>query len=157
MITRKEIVAKYKIAAKKVKQLESKKYEYKTNRACEPFGLVQNMNIDDVVRAGASVHDGDANITARIEQYGVRPDDLKNCSARKFLGFTIDTWDNDFKLRVEEIHDKKELAKYKLVMYKFLKNFNDDDRFALEMSEIDDLDIDLNDTVDEPVDMTEGN
>ena len=45
----------------------------------------------------------------------------------------------------------------KLVMDKFLKNFNDDDRFALEMSEIDDLDIDLNDTVDEPVDMTEGN
>ena len=43
----------------------------------------------------------------------------------------------------------------KLVMDKFLKNFNDDDRFALEMSEIDDLDIDLNDTVDEPVDMTE--
>ena len=42
-------------------------------------------------------------------------------------------------------------------MDKFLKNFNDDDRFALEMSEIDDLDIDLNDTVDEPVDMTEGN
>ena len=89
MITRKEIVAKYKIAAKKVKQLESKKYEYKTNRACEPFGLVQNMNIDDVVRAGASVHDGDANITARIEQYGVRPDDLKNCSARKFLGLPL--------------------------------------------------------------------
>lgn len=77
------------------------------------------------------------------------------------MGFTIDTWDNDFKLRVEEIHDKKDLAKYKLVMDKFLKNFNDDDRFALEMSEIDDLDIDLNDTVDEPVDepvdMTEGN
>ena len=67
MITRKEIVAKYKIAAKKVKQLESKKYEYKTNRACEPFGLVQNMNIDDVVRAGASIHDGGANITAKIE------------------------------------------------------------------------------------------
>ena len=42
-------------------------------------------------------------------------------------------------------------------MDKFLKNFNDDDRFALEMSEIDDLDIDLNDTVDEPVDMAEGN
>lgn len=65
--------------------------------------------------------------------------------------------DNDFKLRVEEIHDKKDLEKYKLVMDKFLKNFNDDDRFALEMSEIDDLDIDLNDTVDEPVDMAEGN
>lgn len=40
-------------------------------------------------------------------------EDLKNCSARKFLGFTIDTWDNDFKLRVEEVHDKKDLAKYK--------------------------------------------
>lgn len=145
MITREELVKSYKVAIKKINELENKKYVFKTNCACDPFVHVKHMSIDDVVKAGATVHDGDANIKARIEQYGILPEDLKNGDARKYLGFTVDEWDHDFKLRVEQIHDKNTLAKYKLVVEKLVKYFTDEDRFNIEMAEIDDLGVDLTD------------
>ena len=145
MITRKELVAKYKIAVKRVNELENKKYEYKTNRPCAPFGNVKNMNIPDIIRAGANVHDSDANVTERITQYGILPEDLKNANDHLYEGFAISTWDHDFKLRVEQIHDEKKLKTYKEVMNKLSANFTDEDRFMIEMGEIDTLDIDLDD------------
>lgn len=145
MITRKELVGKYKIAVKRVNELENKKYEYKTNRPCAPFGNVKNMNIPDIIRAGANVHDSDANVTARIEQYGILPDDLKNANDHLYEGFAISTWDHDFKLRVEQIHDEKKLKTYKEVIKKLSANFTDEDRFMIEMGEIDELDVDLSD------------
>ena len=154
LITRAELVKTYKVAIKKIAELKNKKYCYKTNRSCEPFGQVKSMSIEDVVKAGATVHDGDANIQARIEQYGILPSDLKNGDPRKYLGFTVDEWDHDFKLRVTQIHDAATLEKYEKAAEKLSANFTADDRFLIEMGEIDELGLDLADDTVEVKDNT---
>lgn len=112
------------------------------------------MSIEDVIKAGATVHDGDANIQARIEQYGILPSDLKNGDARKYLGFTVDEWDHDFKLRVTQIHDAATLEKYEKAAEKLSANFTDEDRFLIEMAEIDELGLELADDTVEVKDNT---
>lgn len=141
-ITRNELVAKYQQAKAKIQELENKKYDYKISRPCDPFGKVCNMNIESVVRAGASIHDQDKTLNACIELYGVTEADM-SIEKRKFLGYTVNEWDNDLKLRVQEIHDEQELEKYRKVAELLSKNFTDDDKFAMDMQEVSTIGISL--------------
>lgn len=141
-ITRKNLVEKYKKAVKFLDELKDKKYKYNTNRACQPFGEVKNMSLKDCVQAYATVHEGTRNIDAAMEFLGVTNEDLKT-DERKYLGYTVSDWDEDFKTRVGELKDAAQKATYTKVIELFKKNFSDDDRFAIEMSEIEDLGVDL--------------
>ena len=62
---------------------------------------------------------------------------------RKYLNCNVTDWDHDFKLRVEELKDKTLKEKYEKVIAVFKKNFSDDDRFTIEMSEVMDLGIEI--------------
>lgn len=141
-ITRENLVEKYRNAVKFLEGLKEKKYEYKTKRACQPFGEVCSMSLKDCVQAYATVHEGTRNVESAMAALGVTNDDLKT-DERKYLGYTVGDWDNDFKVRVEEIRDTAEKAKYEKVISLFKKNFSDDDRFSIEMAEVADLGIEL--------------
>lgn len=141
-ITRANLVENYKNALAKLEELKNKKYEYKTNRACQPFGEVKNMSMIDCVKAYASVHDGITNFDNALKFLGLTNEDI-NSDERKYLGCPVDDWDNDFKLRVEELKDKTLKEKYNKVIEVFKKNFTDDDRFVIEMGEVMDLGIEI--------------
>ena len=141
-ITRKNLVENYKNALMKLEELKTKKYEYKTNRPCTPFGEVKSLSLLDCVKAYASVHDGIANFDKAMEVLGVTNEDIKS-DERKYLGCPIDDWDSDFKLRVEEIKDATLRKKYEKVIEVFKNNFSDDDRFEIEMSEVMDLGVEI--------------
>ena len=126
----------------KLEELKSKKYEFKTNRPCTPFNEVSKLSLLDCVKAYASVHDGIANFDKAMEFLGVTNEDIKS-DERKYLGCPIDDWDNDFKLRVEQIKDEVLRKKYEKVINVFKNNFSDDDRFEIEMSEVMDLGIEI--------------
>ena len=141
-ITRENLVEKYQKAVKFLDELKNKVYEYKTQRACQPFGEVRGMSLKDCVQAYATVHDGTRNVEAAMEALGVTNEDLKT-DERKYLGYTVSDWDYDFKLRVEQIRDSEKKQKYESVITLFKNNFSDDDRFAVEMGEVDKLGIEL--------------
>lgn len=143
-ITREMLVQKYLIAEKKLDVLKSKKYEYKTQRDCQPFGMVRHMRFEDIVKAGATVHEGFCNIDEAIKRYGITKDELKS-DERKYLGYTVDEWDADFKLRVEELRDEKMKQNYEKAIKTFKNNFTDDDKFRIEMGSITDMGLDLDD------------
>lgn len=141
-ITRKNLVENYKNALVKLEELKSKKYEFKTNRACTPFNEVSKLTLLECVKAYASVHDGVMNFDKAMEVLGVTNEDIKS-DERKYLGFPVDDWDHDFKLRVEQIKDEVLRKKYEKVITVFKNNFSDEDKFEIEMSEVMDLGIDI--------------
>lgn len=141
-LTRANLVENYKKAVEKVKELNGKQYNYKTARACQPFGEVKNMSINDCVMAYATIHDGVRNIENGMSFLGVTAEQLKS-AVRKYLGYPVADWDADLKLRVEEINDSELKKKYETIIKKFSNNFSDDDRFAIEMGEIEDMGFDL--------------
>ena len=141
-ITRENLVEKYRNAVKNLEELKNKKYTYKTSRACQPFAEVSKLSLKDCVQAYATVHDGTRNIENAMSILGITNEDLKS-DERKYLGHTVADWDADFKTRVEQIKDAEKKAKYEKVIALFIKNFSDEDRFAIEMAEADSLGIDL--------------
>jgi len=141
---REELVAKYTIAQAKIKELEDKKYEYKVKRSCDPFGQIAYMNIDDVVRAHAAIHDSERAINESINTLGITDADLADHDTKRlFLGYSVEDWDADFKMRVEQIHDTAALKKYNKVAELYSKHFTEDDKFDLDMSEAESLGINL--------------
>jgi len=141
-ISRSELVAKYKQAQVKIKELENKEYNYKIKRACDPFGNISQMSIENVVRAGASIHDQEKTINEVIKLFGVTEADLST-EKRKFLGYSTEEWDHDFKLRIQEIHDEQELEKYQKVVELLSKNFSEDDKFDMDMAAISEIGVNL--------------
>lgn len=141
-ITRENLVEKYRNAVKNLEILKNKKYNYKTNRACQPFAEVSKLSIKDCVQAYATVHDGMRNIENAMSVLGITNEDLKS-DERKYLGHTVADWDEDFKTRVEQIKDAEKKATYEKVIELFTKNFSDDDRFAIEMAEAESLGVEL--------------
>lgn len=141
-ITRENLVENYKIALTKLDELKNKKYEYKIACPCQPFGPVKNMSMIECVKAYASVHDGISNFDNALKFLGLTNEDI-NSEERKYLNCNVTDWDHDFKLRVEELKDKTLKEKYEKVIAVFKKNFSDDDRFTIEMSEVMDLGIEI--------------
>lgn len=141
-ITRANLVENYKNALAKLDELKNKKYVYKTNRPCQPFGEVKSMTMIDCVKAYASVHDGISNFDNALKFLGLTNEDI-NSEERKYLGFPVADWDEDFKTRIDEIKDKKLTEKYNKVINVFKNNFSDDDKFEIEMSEVMDLGIEI--------------
>ena len=142
MITRANLVEKYKVALKKVKELKNKKYSYKTTRPCEGYGTTSKLSLGDCVKVYATVHEGAANLDSAMTALGITAAEL-NINERKYLGFTIAEWDSDLKTRVEEIRDTDTLHKYEEVIKKLKNNFSSDDLFAIEMDEVANMGIDL--------------
>jgi hypothetical protein len=56
-----------------------------------------------------------------------------------FMGFPLWIWDNDLKLRLEELKREQLLAKYEKAKKVLKKNLSADDKFDLAMSSISDV------------------
>lgn len=143
MTSRTELVANYKKAQAKIKELENKEYKYKINRCCDPFGRINQMDMVEIVKAAATIHDSEKTINACIDMFGITKEELNNSEARTFLGFKVEEWDEDFKLRIEELRDEKTLEKYKKAVALWSKHFSEDDKFSMDMDAIDELGVDI--------------
>ena len=142
MIKRDELLAKRKDLSGKIAANEARMKEiedsYKCNRCYEGFGCVQGMRPYTLILANIDLHKK-ANITdynKSAEELGLKGIEEKDM---KILGYTMDEWLNDFKLRAEYVKLEKTTEKLSSALEIIENNLSDDDKFAIEMQSVAEL------------------
>lgn len=138
-ITRANLLSNLDALVAEEKKLESKKYEYKTNRAWPGLLKISDINdVDHLIRAYDAI-DRDTNRyentikMLNLEELGLVSDSDEPIT---FYGYTRDEWLSDLKLCAIELSDVNKLDKIKNAIKLLKKNMSEDDKFAADMNAV---------------------
>lgn len=138
-ITRENLVASHKQYDAELKDLLAKEYKYQIDRPVHPFGYIGDMDLVTVLQAHARIHEEVKSFEQSAAALGVDLAALTDNTNQLVNGYTTDVWDEDFKLRVQEIKDNERVEKLERALEKMRSHFSEDDAFAADMQELEDL------------------
>lgn len=137
-ITRENLVASHKQYDAELKDLLAKEYHYKITRPIQPFGYIEDMDLLTILSAHSQIHKAVESFESSAIALGV---DLSTLSTKQNTvgGYTADEWDEEFKLRIQELKDAERVSKLETALAKMRKHFSEDEAFAADMEELGEL------------------
>jgi hypothetical protein len=101
-------------------------------------GYVAELStIKQVVKAQKVINEQKEGLGEAAKELGLTEEDLDEEAT--FMGFPISVWAQDIKNRLDELRSETRLAKLKVARKTLRKNLSKDDKFDLEMCDIDDV------------------
>ncbi len=141
MAKREQVLGNFKAVEKEIAELESAPaVVYATvSKYIPAVGYVAELSdIKQVVKAQKLIKEQKGGLDEAAKELGLTEDDFQE-EAATFMGFPITVWEQDIKNRLIEIRSEARLAKLKAARKTLKKNLSKDDRFELEMGDINDV------------------
>lgn len=136
-IKREELLKKREEIINRIDTLENenKAVRYTTNRYLEGYGLIEAMDKDTLILAYKSLTDASKGVNDTLAELGFEKKEEDN----EYLGFTIDEWKADLKLRAQVIRNEEKIADLEDALDILENNLSEEDKFALDMEALEDL------------------
>lgn len=134
-MSKKGVPAMLKIVEEQIKQLRGN--EPKTNRTTKaPDGFPKSVNecttVDDLIKMHSFIVAKDKFYQDSVKALGLNP---KNYPT-KISGYSVKTWIDDIKFRLNEVKNKTKLEKLNKVKSLLERNLSEEEKFKKEMQEM---------------------
>ena len=136
---REELNKKIKSVKKQIEKLESVEYPvYKTDsKYIEKFGIIKELEtLDIVAKAFTFVKSNFQGFDNAYDELGIV---TKETEKPKYMGYALDTWTTDFKIRVQQLNDFKKIKDLNNALEVLNKHRSEDDIFNEDMERISDI------------------
>lgn len=124
---------------KQIEKLESVEYpEYKTDsKYIEKFGIVKELDsLDIVAKAFTFVKSNFQGFDNAYDELGIT---TKDSEKPKYMGYSLENWTSDFKIRVQQLTDLKKIKDLNNALEVLNKHRSEDDIFNEDMESISDI------------------
>lgn len=141
MSKRDQVLGNFKAVEKEIAVLESTPavIYITASKYIPAIGYIAELaDIKQVVKAQKLINEQKGGLDDAAKELGLTEDEFQEESAT-FMGFPISVWEQDIKNRLAEIKAEARLAKFKTARKTLRKNLSKDDKFELEMGDINDV------------------
>lgn len=139
-ITRENLLKQLEEVNNEIKNLESKEYNYKTNRAWPGCMVVNTIDsVASLIKVWETIHNSIKTNSDAIKALGLDKLDLVSEEDTQYYGYSLKEWEADLKLRAIQFADAKKINKLNKAKKILEKNMSEDDKFAQDMNAVADL------------------
>lgn len=140
LIAKNQVKQKHDEIMRELDRLESLPIiTYKTeNKYIEKCGHITQLDsMVKIAKAHKIVIEHFSGLSYSAIVLGITDDELADDEIQTYLGFTKESWEDDFRSRVEELRRRDQRAALYRARKLLKKNFSEDDKFAADMEKLD--------------------
>ena len=139
-ITRENLLKQLEAVNDEIKNLESKEYNYKTNRAWPGCMVVNTIDsVNALIKMWETIHNSIKTNSDAIKALGLDKLELVTEDDTQYYGYSLKEWEDDLKLRAVQFADAEKIKKLNKAKKILEKNMSEDDKFAQDMNAVADL------------------
>ena len=139
-ITRENLLKQLETVNDEIKNLESKEYNYKTNRAWPGCMVVNTIDsVNALIKMWETIHNSIKTNSDAIKALGLDKLELVTEDDTQYYGYSLKEWEDDLKLRAVQFADAEKIKKLNKAKKILEKNMSEDDKFAQDMNAVADL------------------
>jgi hypothetical protein len=139
-ITRENLLKQLEAVNDEIKNLESKEYNYATNRAWPGCMVVNTIDsITSLIKVWETIHNSIKTNSDAIKALGLDKLELVSEEDTQYYGYSLKEWEDDLKLRAIQFADAEKIKKLNKAKKILEKNMSEDDKFAQDMNAVADL------------------
>ena len=139
-ITRENLLKQLEVVNDEIKNLESKEYNYATNRAWPGCMVVNTIDsVPALIKVWETIHNSIKTTSDAIEALGLDKLELVSEDDTQYYGYSLKEWEDDLKLRAVQFADAEKIKKLNKAKKILEKNMSEDDKFAQDMNAVADL------------------
>ena len=139
-ITRENLLKQLEAENDEIKNLESKEYNYKTNRAWPGCMVVNTIDsVTALIKMWETIHNSIKTNSDAIKALGLDKLELVTEDDTQYYGYSLKEWEDDLKLRAVQFADAEKIKKLNKAKKILEKNMSEDDKFAQDMNAVADL------------------
>jgi len=139
-ITRENLLKQLEAVNDEIKNLESKEYNYATNRAWPGCMVVNTIDsVTSLIKVWETIHNSIKTNSDAIKALGLDKLELVSEEDTQYYGYSLKEWEDDLKLRAIQFADAEKIKKLNKAKKILEKNMSEDDKFAQDMNAVADL------------------
>lgn len=139
-ITRENLLKQLEAVNDEIKNLESKEYNYATNRAWPGCMVVNTIDsVTSLIKVWETIHNSIKTNSDAIKALGLDKLELVSDEDTQYYGYSLKEWEDDLKLRAIQFADAEKIKKLNKAKKILEKNMSEDDKFAQDMNAVADL------------------
>lgn len=139
-ITRENLLKQLEAVNDEIKNLESKEYNYTTNRAWPGCMVVNTIDsVTSLIKVWETIHNSIKTNSDAIKALGLDKLELVSDDDTQYYGYSLKEWEDDLKLRAIQFADAEKIKKLNKAKKILEKNMSEDDKFAQDMNAVADL------------------